>query len=150
MQARPRVRRNLPVGCHDNAEALRENLAEQPTHSTPPQHPTITAAMAALPLRPLARLSSRAILDIGAHHGYSGFSTIALHQLQHPAPASTARRFLPRFLDPSIYWSGPKSVSRTKNSQGPQGPKPWNPATFYIVCQPLHLSCTNCSYLKGS
>lgn len=88
--------------------------------------------MAVLRLQPLIRFSKCTISNNGACRGYSEFSTVAFHQLQHPAPTSTSNRFLPRFLDPSIYWRGSRSILKTKE---PQGPKAWNPATFYIVRQ---------------
>jgi hypothetical protein len=90
--------------------------------------------MAALRLRPFIRLANAAAQRPRALNGVSGFSTISMHQLKHPAPASASTRYLPRFLDPRIYWQSSKSDSKAK---GPQGKKPWNPATFYIVRQAL-------------
>ncbi|KAH0612906.1 uncharacterized protein H6S33_009286 [Morchella sextelata] len=86
--------------------------------------------MAALRLRPFIRLANAAVQRPRALNGVSGFSTISMHQLKHPAPASASTRYLPRFLDPRIYWQSSKSDSKAK---GPQGKKPWNPATFYIA-----------------
>ncbi|KAH8155635.1 uncharacterized protein LAJ45_00645 [Morchella importuna] len=86
--------------------------------------------MAALRLRPFTRLANAAAQRPRALNGVSGFSTISMHQLKHPAPASASTRYLPRFLDPRIYWQSSKSASKAK---GPQGKKPWNPATFYIA-----------------
>lgn len=114
----------MPARCPDNKEALLENL-----HLTSSSQ-IIMITMAVLRLRPLVRFSKCTIPNFKVCHSYSKFSTVAFHQLQHPAPASTSNRFLPRFMDPSIYWRGSKSVSKIKGSQGP---KPWNPATFYIV-----------------
>lgn len=93
----------------------------------------ITITMTALRL-PLVRFSKCTISNTGVRRVLSEFSTTTLRQVQHPAPASTSNRFLPRFLDPSIYWRGSKPISKIK---GLQGPKPWNPATFYIVRQCL-------------
>ncbi|KAI5845182.1 hypothetical protein DFP73DRAFT_594316 [Morchella snyderi] len=90
--------------------------------------------MAALRLRPFIRLANAAAQRPHTPNGVSGFSTISMHQLKHPAPASASTRYLPRFLDPRIYWQSSKSDSKAK---GPQGEKPWNPATFYIVRQIL-------------
>lgn len=76
------------------------------------------------------RLRNLAVFNSGLFRGYSGFSTISVHQLKHSVPTKTSTRYLPQFLDPRIYWNSSKSGPRAKEQHEK---RPWNPATFYIV-----------------
>ncbi|KAL7276083.1 hypothetical protein RUND412_000930 [Rhizina undulata] len=79
-----------------------------------------------VPLRPLLRSSFSAIPRTAR------FSTTALRPVQHPSPAlSTGSRFIPRFLNPSLYVGSLKK--KKKALAGKEKPKEWNPATFFIV-----------------
>ncbi|KAG0138711.1 hypothetical protein HOY82DRAFT_544632 [Tuber indicum] len=60
------------------------------------------------------------------------FSTVCPRLIQHPTPSRT--RFLPRILDPAVWFPFYKTETRKGKAGSKEGkPKIHNPATFFVV-----------------